>query len=147
MAAALNLPMGVAPCPQQGAATLYPAQRDCIPLHSCPKKLTAQNIAGQLFRLLKKAPQSLSSKRKTDAGIFFTKIHAPARSNYLQIMCCLRQYRTITGGGMCRKIFCQMKQKAQGILGGFTSIFVKYGGKFWCRPLSEPIGVNCAVLP
>lgn len=48
---------------------------------------------------------------------------------------------------MCRKIFCQMKQKAQGILGGFTSIFVKYGGKFWCRPLSEPIGVNCAVLP
>jgi len=49
-----------------------------IPLYSRPKRLTAKNIASQLFRFLKKDPQSLSSKTKTDAGIFFTKIHAPA---------------------------------------------------------------------
>lgn len=34
-------------------------------------------------------------------------------------------------GGARQKIFCEMNQKAQAILGGLTSIFGKYHGKFW----------------
>ena len=36
-----------------------------------------------------------------------------------------RQYRTIPSGGARRKIFCDMNQKAQPILGGLASIFGK----------------------
>ncbi|WP_394964262.1 hypothetical protein [Candidatus Allofournierella excrementigallinarum] len=38
---------------------------------------------------------------------------------------------SIPGGGARQKIFCEMNQKAQAILGGLTSIFGKYHGKFW----------------
>ena len=41
------------------------------------------------------------------------------------------QHRIIPGGGAHRKIFREMNQKAQAILGGLTSIFGKYHGKFW----------------
>jgi hypothetical protein len=44
-------------------------------------------------------------------------------------------------------IFRQMKQKAQGILGVFQSIFVKYGEKYASRRVLEARAVNCAVLP
>ncbi|WP_270912753.1 hypothetical protein [Allofournierella sp. CML151] len=52
----------------------------------------------------------------------------------------------IPGGGARRKIFCDMNQKAQAILGGLASIFGKQHGKFWRDTPPEPTGVNCAVL-
>ncbi|WP_291244172.1 hypothetical protein, partial [Fournierella sp.] len=56
-------------------------------------------------------------------------------------------HRIIPGGGARRKIFCDMNQKAQPILGGLASIFGKYHEKFWRDTPPEPAGVNCAVLP
>ncbi|WP_140401719.1 hypothetical protein [Gemmiger sp. An50] len=58
-----------------------------------------------------------------------------------------RQHRAIPDGGARRKIFCEMKQKAQPILGGLASIFGKYHGKFWRDTPTEAFAVNCAVLP
>ncbi|WP_291246212.1 hypothetical protein [Fournierella sp.] len=59
----------------------------------------------------------------------------------------IRAYCTIPGDGAHRKIFCEMNQKAQAILGGLASIFGKYHEKFWCDTPPEPLGANCAVLP
>jgi hypothetical protein len=48
---------------------------------------------------------------------------------------------------MRRQIFRQIKQKAEGILGVFPSIFVKYGGKSASRRALEARAENCAALP
>jgi folate-dependent phosphoribosylglycinamide formyltransferase PurN len=48
---------------------------------------------------------------------------------------------------MRRQIFRQIKQKAEGILGVFPSIVVKYGGKYASRRALEAQAANCAVLP
>ncbi|MDY3655951.1 MAG: hypothetical protein SO054_07325, partial [Ruminococcus callidus] len=46
-----------------------------------------------------------------------------------------------------RQIFRQMKQKAEWILDVFTSIFVKYDGKFASRWRAKSPDALCAVLP
>ena len=48
---------------------------------------------------------------------------------------------------MRRQIFRQMKQKAEGILDVFTSILVKYDGKFASRWRAKSPDALCAVLP
>ena len=48
---------------------------------------------------------------------------------------------------MCRQIFRQMEQKAEWILAVFTSIFVKYDGKFASRWRAKSPDALCAVLP
>ena len=58
-----------------------------------------------------------------------------------------RQYRTKIVRQMRRQIFRQMKQKAEWILAVFTSIFVKYEGKFASRWRAKSTDVLCAVLP
>ena len=58
-----------------------------------------------------------------------------------------RQHRIIPDGGARRKNFCEMLQKAQGILDGLPSIFGKYHGNFWRDAPSEQPRVNDAVLP
>ena len=59
----------------------------------------------------------------------------------------LRRYRTKIVRQMRRQIFCQMKQKAEWILAVFTSIFVKYDGKFASRWRAKSLDALCAVLP
>ena len=59
----------------------------------------------------------------------------------------LRQYRTKIVRQMRRQIFRQMKQKAEWILDVFTSIFVKYDGKFASRWRAKSPDALCAVLP
>ena len=56
-------------------------------------------------------------------------------------------HRIIPDGGARRKNFCEMLQKAQGILDGLPSIFGKYHGNFWRDAPSEQPRVNDAVLP
>ena len=58
-----------------------------------------------------------------------------------------RQYRTKIVRQMRRQIFRQMKQKAEWILDVFTSIFVKYDGKFASRWRAKSPDALCAVLP
>ena len=58
-----------------------------------------------------------------------------------------RQYRTKIVRQMRRQIFRQMKQKAEWILDVFTSIFVKYDGKFASRWRAKSTDALCAVLP
>ena len=59
----------------------------------------------------------------------------------------LGQYRTKIVRQMRRQIFRQMKQKAEWILAVFTSIFVKYDGKFASRWRAKSPDALCAVLP
>ena len=59
----------------------------------------------------------------------------------------IKQHRIIPDGGARRKNFCEMLQKAQGILDGLPSIFGKYHGNFWRDAPSEQPRVNDAVLP
>ena len=59
----------------------------------------------------------------------------------------LGQYRTKIVRQMRRQIFRQMKQKAEWILDVFTSIFVKYDGKFASRWRAKSPDALCAVLP
>ena len=58
-----------------------------------------------------------------------------------------RQYRTKIVRQIRRQIFRQMKQKAEWILDVFTSIFVKYDGKFASRWRAKSTDALCAVLP
>ena len=92
---------------------------------------------------------------KTEKGfhisIFYRRLQGVngIQTHFSKSFCMLfyRQYRTKIVRQMRRQIFRQMKQKAEWILDVFTSIFVKYDGKFASRWRAKSPDALCAVLP